>query len=185
MQHSLYFIAIIPPDDVCTEVDAFRNDFKNNYNSRAALKNVPHITLKAPFEAAPKQHSTILDWFGNLNIKTEPFSIDLQNFGAFDNPKNPVIYVKPLLTDNLTQLQKEIITAFELSFPDTTLHYHERHFAPHLTIAFRDLSYEQFKKAWTIYSNKHYTAQFAVNHLCLFKHNGTAWQVIAIYNLGS
>lgn len=183
MQHNLYFIAIIPPNDVAAQVNIFRNDLKDNYNSKAALKNIPHITLKAPFRANTDSHEVVLKWFESLQVPKVCFNVSLYNFGAFDNPGNPVIYIHPILTNALADLQEGIIKSFVENFPNIPLHFHEHQFTPHITIAFRDLAYAEFKKAWQVYSTKQYAAQFNVTNFYLLQHNDTSWKVVAEHKL--
>lgn len=178
-RENLYFIAVVPPDAIAASITAFKLDFAQNYNSRAALKNMPHITLKAPFKTGAEKHARVLGWFAQLPLPEKPFDVVLKDFGIFDNPKNPVVFVHPVITDALAELQNEIITGFEKAFPDIALHFTEQHFKPHMTIAYRDLAYTEFKKAWAQYAHKTYHAQFKVTMVYLLQHNGTAWQIIA------
>jgi len=182
-QQNLYFIAIIPPNDISQEVTAFRNDFKNNYNSRAALKNMPHITLKAPFKTEAHLHEQVIHWFNNLDVPIAPFDLELHNFGMFDNIKNPVVYVHPMPNEAMATLQKAVLNGFESAFPGIPVHFHEHTFSPHMTIAYRDLAYAEFIKAWQGYSTKEYNSQFEVNSFYLLQHNGTAWKVVAEHTL--
>jgi 2'-5' RNA ligase len=174
-----YFIAIILPNDVSRQVTEFRNHFKNSHNSSAALKNMPHITLKAPFKTETHLHEQVVHWFKNLDVTIAPFVVDLHNFGIFNNPKNPVVYVHPELTAALANLQKAVVNGFEKAFPNIPLHFHEHTFKPHITIAYRDLAYAEFIKAWQEYSTKQYSAQFTVTGFYLLQHNDSEWRVAA------
>lgn len=177
--NSFYFIAIIPPDVICWEVTAFKEDIALQYNSKKALRVVPHITLKAPFTINSGRDAEVQDWFISLSTKNIGFNVELNSFGCFDHPKNPVIFVKPQLTTELISLQKEIIEAFERHFPDLTLQFTEKNFHPHMTIAYRDLAYSEFNKAWALYSKKEYHAKFNAQHFFLLKHNGLEWEIVA------
>ena len=182
-QQNLYFIAIIPPAYICKEVTAFRNDFKENYNSKAALKNMPHITLKAPFKIDAAHHEDVLKWFALLPVTKKHFSIQLHNFGAFKNPNNPVVFVQPVITEPLRILQEQIITSFATAYTNIPLHYHEHKFAPHMTIAYRDLAFSEFNKAWEVYCDKKYDALFEVKSFYLLQHNGVEWFVTAEHRI--
>jgi 2'-5' RNA ligase len=182
-EQNRYFVAIIPTDDVPDAITAFRNDFKETYNSGAALKNIPHITLKAPFTTAAFNHDVVINWFNNLSVAKQPFTVTLNNFGVFDNPKNPVIYVHPLLNEPMVKLQKVVIESFKNTFPDITLHFHEHAFDPHITIAYRDLAYAEFTKAWQVYRAKQYSARFEVTRFYLLQHDSKEWKVIAEHDL--
>ena len=176
---NLYFIALIPHDAIAGEVTQFKNDFAENYNSSRALRSMPHITLKAPFKLSASGHNDLLRWFGNINTMVEPFSVTLEDFGSFANKDNPVIYVKPLMIPSLERLQKTILLAFEHSYPELGISYTERNFHPHMTIAYRDLTPEQYERAMDVYQHKKYTATFKADKFCLLQHDGTQWNVVA------
>lgn len=180
---NLYFIAIIPPQAICEEVTAFKHDFEKNYNSSKALRIIPHITLKPPFHLKEEDHAKLLDWFRHLNPDAENFAITLDGFGSFSNSKAPVLFVKPKPSPQLNTLQKDLIKSFENHFPEIGLHYHEKAFNPHMTIAYRDLSFEEFKKAWHEYSRKNYKATFEVTSLYLLQHDTKEWNIICEYIL--
>ncbi|PZR22172.1 MAG: hypothetical protein DI539_06195 [Flavobacterium psychrophilum] len=176
---NLYFIALIPHDTVAGEVTDFKNDFAANYNSSRALRTMPHITLKAPFKLAQREHKNLMAWFDNLRPMVESFFVELEDFGSFPNKDNPVIYVKPVMTPPLERLQKSILNAFEHAYPDITIPYTERNFHPHMTIAFRDLTPEQYARAMDVYQHKKYSANFRADTFYLLQHDGEKWNVIA------
>ena len=45
-----FFIALIPPKEVQEEATKIKEHFRDVYNSKAALKSPPHVTLQPPFE---------------------------------------------------------------------------------------------------------------------------------------
>lgn len=174
----LYFIAIIVPDVVAAEIDIFKYDIRDNYGSKAALKTVPHITLKAPFKLPAEMHKGLEEWFHNIPHSSSPFHIGLENFGCFDNSYTKVIYVKPQLSAELKQLQANIIDSFSAAYPQIRMSTHEHEFTPHITIAYRDLTPENFEKAWPIYKDSQYASSFTCRSFCLLKHNGIKWEVV-------
>lgn len=135
---NLFFIAIIPQEKVYNEVVEFKNDFANRFDSRKALKVMPHITLKTPFKLANSKTEQLVLWFNRLYINTVAFKIPLKDFGSFNNPLNPVIFIKPAITTALFVLQKEIVSSFTNSFPES-IHAMDKKFNPHMTVAYRDL----------------------------------------------
>lgn len=180
---NLYFIAILTPEDISKDVTSFRMDFAKNYNSKAALKNMPHITLKAPFKLEASGHGQLIEWFSNIPVFVSSFTTELKDFGTFDNPKNPVVFVNPVITDDLKNLQTEIITDFEKHYPEITVSYIEKKFRPHMTIAYRDLQQDEYQKAWPVYKTKKYRAMFQTNSFCLLQHDTRQWNVIAEHQL--
>ena len=70
----------------------------------------------------------------------------------------------------------------ELRFPtsETPLSFH-----PHVTIAYRDLSSEDFRKAWAIYKDISFNVNFHVSRAYLLKHNFRQWEVLSEFNFRS
>jgi 2'-5' RNA ligase len=180
---SLYFIAILLPGDISAEITAFKQEVADVYNSKKALRVMPHITLKAPFTVNSNEGETVLKWFTNIKTDAEPFGVKLDGFGAFDNAKNPVIFVKPEASNEMAVLQKQVIAAFKNQFPGIPVHFHEEEFHPHITIAYRDLEYAEFEKAWTAFKDREYKAGFVVSDFSLLKHNGERWELVYVFKL--
>jgi hypothetical protein len=48
-----------------------------------------------------------------------------------------------------------------------------------MTIAYRDLAYSEFEKAWATYQHKKYDAHFMADRFYLLQHDGKEWLVAA------
>jgi len=175
----LYFIAIVPPKDISEEITLIKHDFEKHYESSRALKVMPHITLKAPFKIFESDHQRLIKWFEKMEIPVEKFTVELKDFGSFRNPKKPVIYVHPERSEELIRLQKFVIETFKSTFPGVKKESADSGFNPHMTVAYSDLRFEQFEKAWEIYQHKSYEAQFTAEAFHLLQHDGTKWNIIA------
>jgi 2'-5' RNA ligase len=57
-----------------------------------------------------------------------------------------------------------------------------RPFHPHVTIAFRDLTKENFEQAWQHYSGKPFKESFAANSLSLLKLTGDGWIILKSFD---
>ena len=184
MMHTenLYFIAIIPKKELREKITAFKQDFANRFNSKKALKVFPHITLKAPFKFSPGMHEELLRWFYDLHLLQKPFIVQLKNFGAFNNKRNPVVFVQPVITKELQALQQQLIASFSSVFP-AHIHKTDLDFHPHITIAYRDLSFEIFMQAWSEYKYKSFDKIFEVDAVYLLQHDSKKWNIIATHNL--
>src|SRR6476619_3234024 len=93
---NLYFIAIIPPDEICETVTIIKQDFADRFRSKKALKVVPHITLKAPFKFPASENIELLQLFALTPVLVHPFRQELKDFGCFANKRNPVIFIEPV-----------------------------------------------------------------------------------------
>ncbi|ASK30865.1 RNA 2',3'-cyclic phosphodiesterase [Chryseobacterium sp. T16E-39] len=165
----LYFIAIYPPQHIIDEVRTFKLDLANNYNNSKALKNDAHITLFPPFSREPERESDITDAFGRINTDLAPFEIELNGFGSFPNPKSPVLFVHPENNEQLMDLHDRVKQQFN---------FIKYSFTPHMTIGYRDLSYENYLKAWEVYKNKVYKTKFIVDRILVLRYDGK-WIPIA------
>lgn len=52
-----------------------------------------------------------------------------------------------------------------------------RPFSPHVTVAFRDLKRQNFRKAWIEFENQPLEFEFLASHLTLLLHDGRRWNV--------
>ena len=161
----------------------FKQDFATRFNSRAALRSMPHITLKAPFRLPGADHEQTLRWFDNMQIAVPSFKQELRYFGAFDNRRSAVVFVKPVMNVFLDRLQKEVVRNFGDAYSLENILKQELEFKPHMTIAYRDLKPNVFREAWKEYEMKKYVAEFDVESFCLLRHDGRGWNVISSYNL--
>ena len=177
-----YFIVLIPPKDVVDSTTAIKNDFAARFNSKRALRVVPHLTLKAPFNLPISGHSQLVSWFQSLSPAQSKFQMALNGFGSFENTHGPVVFILPILNDNLAVLQKEIIQNFRHLFPAHILPT-DLKFKPHITVAYRDLSFQNYVEAWKEYSQKEFKATFTVDGVYLLRHDARQWNIIATYTL--
>jgi 2'-5' RNA ligase len=169
-----YFLAIIPPEPIFSEVHQLKEYLRENYNTKAALNSPPHITLHMPFRWKEHKEAILikkLEAFGQLH---SPFEINLNNFKAFA-PR--VIYANVVANNQLTVLQKELERFCKISFQLFNANRLDQPFHPHLTLAFRDLKKETFNQAWNEFRDKKYDAKWQVESLYILKHNGTLWEM--------
>jgi 2'-5' RNA ligase len=184
-EENLYFIAIIPTKEICDEIVALQLDFARHFESKAALKVIPHITLKAPFKLPVSRHSGLQLWFRKLFINSGPFQVELKNFDRFYNKYRPVIYVRAVINVALYSIQKEIIRSFRISYPELNIIDLELEFKPHITVAYKDLKPDKFLEAWDVYKTKVFDAIFDVNGFHLLQHDGKMWNVVETYHIKS
>ncbi|WP_409449836.1 2'-5' RNA ligase family protein [Chryseobacterium sp.] len=141
----------------------FKEDLALNFNNSKALTNDAHITLLPPFERELELEEDIHIAFQKINTNISPFEIILNGFGSFPNPKNPVLFVQPEENESLKQLYFNVKEKF--SFGQNSFH-------PHVTVGYRNLTFENFLKAWDIYKDKNYKTKFIVDKILLLRHDG-------------
>jgi 2'-5' RNA ligase len=178
-----YLIAVIPPEEINEQIRKFQHDIAGRFQSSKALRNIPHITLKAPFQTIHEEHTKVINWFDALQIDVQPFPVALDGFGSFSGSARPVIYVKPVANPVLSSLQKQILQAFSSTFPEIKVSHTENVFSPHITIAYRDLTPEFYLKAWTEYADMRFNASFQVSSFHLMQLDGKGWNTISEHRL--
>lgn len=171
-----FFIALLPPLEIQDYATQIKEYFAQNYHSRGAQKSPPHITLQPPFEwkieALPILEQTLAS-FAATQIAVP---ITLNGFGAFP-PR--VIYINVLKTPQLLALQQDLMAYCEASLGIIAPVSQTRPFAPHLTVAFRDLSKQNFRVAWGEFYNREVEYEFIATQLTLLVHDGKRWNVSA------
>lgn len=171
----LYFIALLPPAEIASTITPIKEDMAENFNSKAALRSPPHITLHMPFRWPDKKMEEILLFLQQFAKTQHPFEVCLNNFGAFP-PR--VIYVAITPNEKLDGLQSELLKAMRKELNIFNGNYKQQGFHPHITVAFRDLRPANFKLAWEVYQYKSITSNFISDHLTLLKHNGQHWEIL-------
>ena len=159
----MYFIAIYPDQKIIDEIRIFKEDLAQNFANSKALTNDAHITLAPPFSREIELEEDIHLAFQKINTNIAPFEINLKGFGSFPNPKNPVLYIKPEENEYLKQLYLNVKEKFS---------FERDLFSPHVTVGYRDLTFENFLKAWEIYKDKNYKTKFLVDKISLLRHDG-------------
>ncbi|MDR6528992.1 2'-5' RNA ligase [Chryseobacterium rhizosphaerae] len=170
----MYFIAVYPPKEIIEEVKVFKSDFALVYDNSKALKNDAHITLFPPFSRETELESDIFTAFQKIDTQMSPFEIELNGFGSFPNPKNPVIFIHPENNLHLEELHNRVKQQFNFA---------KYSFHPHMTVGYRNLTWENYLKAWEKYQSKEYKTKFLVDKISLLRHD-YKWIPIAEKNLG-
>ncbi|WP_250255323.1 2'-5' RNA ligase family protein [Chryseobacterium sp. Marseille-Q3244] len=165
----MYFIAIYPPEEIIEEIRTFKKDLAFSYGNSKALKNEAHITLFPPFSRELELEEDIHIAFQKIDTNLLPFEIELNGFRSFPNPQNPVIFVHPEDNTHLTDLYNRVKQQFNFS---------KYSFTPHVTVGYRDLTWENYLKAWEKYEHTEYKTKFLVSKILLLRHDGK-WVRIA------
>lgn len=173
-----FFIALVPPLEFQDYANEIKEYFAQTYNSRAAQKSPPHITLQPPFEWQLDELPLLKQSLKTFAQPRTAVPITLQGFGAFA-PR--VIYINVLKTPELLTLQNELMTYFEASLGIIEPVSKTRPFSPHMTVAFRDLTKQNFRAAWTEFQHRALEFEFTAAELTLLIHDGRRWNVSASF----
>jgi len=157
----MYFIAIYPSQQIIEDVKIFKRDLVIHYGNTKALKNEAHITLFPPFSREIEREDDIHSTFQKINTNIPPFEVELNGFGSFSNPGNPVLFVQPENSLHLTELYHNVKQQFNFG---------KYSFNPHITVGYRDLTWDNYLKAWEKYQSKEYKTKFIVDKILLLRH---------------
>ncbi|MCG8477175.1 MAG: 2'-5' RNA ligase family protein [Cytophagales bacterium] len=174
---SLYFLAIVPPEPLQSEVYRYKEQVREKFGSRAALNSPAHITLHMPFKWKKKNNERLFDALQDFAGGQQPFEVELNGFGFFE-PR--VVFVGVDENDSLRKCQKALqkrTRPLQLFQAD----YKQRGFHPHITIAFRDLKKPLFYEARAFFEEKEFSRQFVANGLVLLKHSGKRWEEYRVF----
>lgn len=179
-QTQLFFIALLPPDEVQQVANEIKYYFAEVYNSRAALKSPPHITLQPPFEWQLDDLPVLTQRVEEFAQNNAPIPMILAGFSAF---KPRVIYINVLKTPELLVVQKNLMDYLESSLEIIHLPSKNRPFSPHLTVAYKDLTKANFYKAWPEFAERSLRFEFTIPKLTLLIHKEKKWEIKQEFSL--
>lgn len=169
-----FFIALLPPQEIQDYAKEIQQYFEQKYDSRRALRSPPHITLQPPFEWQLDSLSVLEESLSRFVSDRSPIPITLSGFSAFA-PR--VIYINVLKTPELLTLQADLMTYLEASLGIVDATSKQRPFAPHMTVAFRDLERQNFNLAWREFQHRSLQFEFTASNLTLLIHDSQRWNV--------
>jgi 2'-5' RNA ligase len=169
-----FFIALLPPHSVQQLANKIKQHFAEIYQSRAAQKSPPHITLQPPFDWQTEDLPRLTQHLEEFAQSQPPIPLILDGFGAF---KPRVIIIKVIHTPELFAVQKNLSDFLEPALGIIHEPSKSRTFSPHLTVAYRDLTKPNFYQAWSEFENQPFFFEFIVPQLTLLVHNGECWEI--------
>lgn len=170
----LYFIALIPDAKPAEKIQKLKERIKEKFGAKHALKLPAHITLQIPFKLELEKEERLVQSLVDFSELQESFQVELSGFGAFP-PR--VIFVKiknhqPLIILH-QKLQDMLSENFKLTQREKIKEIH-----PHITLASRDLTKDNFFRAWEEFKEKEFHNSFLDKSYFLLKHNGKNWEII-------
>ncbi len=173
MNKKLYFLAVLPPHEISTEIQNFKKEAQSVFASKHATKSPAHITLVPPFWMDQNSEQFLLESLHELSTQIENFDIELQGFDSFE-PN--VLFVALSHSDRLIECHRLSKDLIEKLFDQEMKMNHPFH--PHMTVAFKDLEPSLLKPALEHFKQKDYRRTFTFQNIELLCHNGRTWQVI-------
>lgn len=175
-----YFLAIVPEgaiQDNCTEI---KNEIRDQFNVKYALKSPAHVTLKMPFSYNEAKEEKLIQVLRKFLTQFESFPISI---GGVDTFGKRVIFLKIEADDRLTKLQAElkVFCKRELNLVDELS---DRNFHPHMTIAFKDLKEIHFDEILNLVKKRSIQEKYFVSNIHLLKRIEGRWISLKEIQLG-
>ncbi len=169
-----FFIALVPPPDIEQHITEIKLYFAEHYNSRGALNSPPHVTLLPPFECLAEDVPKLEESLNQFSANRLSIPVTLSGFAAFA-PR--VIYVDIVKSPELLEIHKDLMSYIEANLGIADRVSQTRPFVPHMTVAFRDLTPENFQTAWLEFSERSLHFEFTASALTLLLHDGSRWNI--------
>ena len=171
---SRFFIALLPPQEIQEYANDIKHYFADKYACDSAKKSPPHITLQPPFEWSDTSVSSLEKSLQTFAVQQQSVPITFNGFAAFP-PR--VIYIDVVTSQALLALQTDLIKYTETNLGIIDQVEKTRPFIPHLTVAFRDLTKQNFRIAWSEFVQRQFYAECTATHLTLLFHDGKCWNI--------
>lgn len=178
----LYFVALLPPEPILSQVMAMKQEIANNYGSKAALRSPAHVTLHMPFKFREDREQELTEFFVDFVKDETPFCVNQNGCGCFE-PK--VVFVNVEQSEDLANLKANLVRNMRRTFNLYNADYKDKPFHPHMTIAFRDLKKPAFYEAWSTYEKKPINLEWSCKSIFLLKHTGKIWQAHQEFQFGA
>jgi 2'-5' RNA ligase len=169
-----FFIALVPPLEIQQQITQIKEYFSAHYNSRRALQSPSHVTLQPPFEWPAADVPKLEEFLKAFVAKRLQIPVTMSGFAAFA-PR--VIYVDVVKSSALLELQKDLMADFETNLEIVNSVSKTRSFVPHMTVAFSDLTEQNFNAAWLEFQGRSIYFEFTASALTLLMHDGSQWNV--------
>jgi 2'-5' RNA ligase len=166
-----YFLAIVPGSPIQDRATEIKNEIREKFNVKYALKSPAHVTLKMPFSYNEAKEEKLIQTFRKLLVQFETFPI---SFGGVDTFGKRVIFLKVKSCDQLSKMQAELksFCKRELNLVDELS---DRNFHPHMTIAFKDLKEVHFDNILNLIKKHELKEGFHVDGITLLKRIEGRW----------
>lgn len=175
----LYFFALLMPFNIAADADEIKREFADRYESSRALRSPAHITIIPPFFANDEFEKSVENKVKVFTKAIEPFNVKLNGFGEFNHK---VIFVEVEKNEALQTFYTAFSSFFTgLGFELTSMN---KFFHPHITVAFRDLTEENFDKAWPEFQKREFINAFSASSIHLLKHTNETWTVMKEFRFG-
>lgn len=175
----LYFVALISGSPLKEEIHNWKTAISREYQSSRALNSPPHITLINPFNLKEENRGQLYSFLMEFSENRESFEVYLDGVSHFGQS---VIFIDVIKNKDLLHLQSALEQYARHEQDLFKYNYPEREFHPHITLAFKDLTKENFRKAYGDLKDNEFKRSFIAQTIALLKHNGKSWEIDAVFS---
>jgi 2'-5' RNA ligase len=172
--HYMYYVAIVCPEELNNKVHSFKLWMQEKFGCKVALKSPAHITLIPPFWLDLEKEGLLLQALHGFESSLHSVTVELNGFDHFSNR---VIFIDIKPNGHLATVRQEAEEHFRNKL-GSLIKKETRSFAPHITIANRDLKPGDFIKAWQHFSVMPFEEKFISNNISLLKLIDGKWIVV-------
>ncbi|MFA8449569.1 MAG: 2'-5' RNA ligase family protein [Bacteroidales bacterium] len=176
----LFFLGIIPPPAIFSEIETFKTYAAKNFNSKHALRSPSHVTVLSPFYLKSEKKEDACLYLKKFFQEINSFNIQLKNFNHFGER---VVYIQITNHKELKELHEDLKKDFYSQAFIDSVPIQKYPYNPHLTIAFKDLKSYYFAKAERYYMKLKYLRNFTVEKIHLFNYRNSRWFKIDEFQL--
>jgi 2'-5' RNA ligase len=171
MKKVLHFIAIVIPEPLASRIRMIQEYIATHFESKAALRSPPHITLVAPFYADDAGVQRIAEVLPQVK---EEHALNVRLKG-FDHFGRRVVFVHvdpdPKLSGLASRLVRSLIDE-GLDVKEETREYH-----PHVTVAFKDLTPRMYTHVWDYVQSIELEAELEIGQITLLRLHEGRWTI--------
>ena len=171
-QSQLKLIALLLPDAISQHVKNEQQFIAKTWGPKHALRTPPHITIIPPLSVTDDEEKSLLKIGEKIRQSTHVFTLHLDQYDTF---KPRVVFIHLSDSSELNVLHDLWRKDLMKIMPHLMDRYPERPYHPHITLANRDVTPDQFKKIWAHYAEKTYTASFQINTFWILNHEHHGW----------
>ena len=166
-----YFLAIVPEGNFQNQVTELKNEIRDRFQAKFALKSPAHITVKMPFIYNEAKEEKLIEKLREFLDVYEPMAMSIEGVKTFGER---VIYLGVNAGADFYKFQKDLITFCkrELNLIDELS---DRNFHPHMTIAFKDIKKSQFQNILSFSSELGLTQVLKESQIVLLKKDEGRW----------
>lgn len=170
-----YFIAVVPLGDVQNDATRVKEELKEVFGLKYALKSPAHVTLKMPFSWNEAKEEDLIEMVGGFLNQKIGFSLGFDGFGRFGKR---VIFIKSKPNNLLNVLQSELADYCKREL-NLVKELSDFNYTPHMTVAFKDIKEKQFDEYWQFIKSKKFKGRFDVKSLSILKRVEGKWVVLS------